>query len=287
MPRIKNQYLAPRTSIIKIIQALIWRTSTNQIPLAAQSTKTSIIFDLDGVLCTTNTLQAFREIGILLTFQYIFEQWKIPSQNELYKIIMSTPAKSKVQSFITDTLRMPQIVVDWQCGLQSTHDLQNAMIQNINNANLTHIQKKFWIKAIILQTTPEMLIASRCIIPGAVQLLHDLKYAGYKIYIISNWDLVSFPLFKKNFPKIFTFNNKKMFDGIMTSGKAGIVKPHHTIFEKSLIEFNIQATDALFIDDVIENVQAAQKFGISSIHCIKQNLKYVRKHLINILKSSK
>ena len=77
-----------------------------------------------------------------------------------------------------------------------------------------------------------------------------------------------------------------MFDGIITSGKVGIVKPHHTIFETALKEFNIQASQAIFIDDVIENVKSAQKVGIQAIHCIHYNIKQVRIHLINILKQT-
>jgi HAD superfamily hydrolase (TIGR01509 family) len=287
MPRIPNQFLKPRTSIIKFIQSCIWPHVKHQIPRAVQSSKTSVIFDLDGVLCRTNTLQALREIGIILTLKFIAEQWRLPSQTEFYQKLMNTPAKSKIKSFITDTLRMPQIVVDWQCGLQPIADIQAAMINHINNSQLTAIEKKFWIKAIMLQTTPETLIASRCLIPGAVKFLRDLKSAGYNLYVISNWDPLSFPLLKKQFPGIFTYQGKKMFEATMTSGKAGIVKPYHTIFEKSLLDFELLASDAIFIDDVIENVHTAQKIGMQAIHCIDHKIKNVKIDLINILKNSK
>ena len=286
MSRIKNQCRSSRKSIIKKLKSYVWPQKKCAIPPADEASKKSIIFDMDGVICTTHSLTAFYEVGIFITLQYILEQWKIPSQNEFYKVIMSTPAKSAAQSFVTDTLRMPQIIVDWQCGLQSTENLQKAMAQHIQNKkNLTNIEKKFWMQVVSLKTIPERLIASRCVIPGGVELLHDLKYAGYNLYVISNWDSLSFPLLEKQFPEIFMHHHKKMFNDIIISGKIGIVKPDHIIFEKAISKFGIEVSDAVFIDDVIENVQAAEKIGIESIHCIKENMKHVRMHLASILKN--
>ncbi len=279
-----------------MIKSCCWWQKKYQIPPAVQSappsprlrrtSKKAIIFDLDGVLCTTHTLRAFQEIGWLVTIQYILEQWRLPSQELLYRAIAAVPAKSKVRSFVADKTVMPAIMVDWQCGLQPVDDLQKAMIDHIENSQHTKIQKQFLINVIKLTLTPEKLIASRCTISAGIKLLHDLKTAGYQLYIISNWDAQSFPLLKKQFPEIFIYNNKKIFDGIITSGKTGIVKPHHKIFELALKEFGIQPSDAVFIDDVIENIQSAQNVGIQSIHCIKQNMKHVRMHLIKILKNS-
>ncbi|MBV8660543.1 MAG: HAD-IA family hydrolase [Candidatus Dependentiae bacterium] len=160
------------------------------------------------------------------------------------------------------------------------------MIEHIQNKkNLSKIEKKFWIQTVSVKTIPAKLIASRCIIPGSIELLRDLKNAGYNLYVISNWDSLSFPILEKQFPEIFTHEGQKTFDDIIISGKVGMVKPDHIIFEKALSKFGIQASDAVFIDDVIENIQAAEKVGIESIHCIKENMKHVRMHLASILKN--
>jgi 2-haloacid dehalogenase len=132
-------------------------------------------------------------------------------------------------------------------------------------------------------TTPEKFIRTRTTIPAGVELLHELKTNGYKVYVLSNWDPTSFPLLKAKYPEIFTYNGNEMFNGIMISGNVGMLKPDPAIFAKFLTDFNIQASNAIFIDDTIENVQAAKKIEISSIHCESNNIPAARKKLIEIL----
>ncbi|MBP6869690.1 HAD-IA family hydrolase [Candidatus Babeliales bacterium] len=283
MPRIPNQYRAERLSLIKTMKRLIKSYQPQLLP-ASQASKKVIIFDLDGVLCTTNTWQACNIIGWKTIFHYIVDQWKFPSQLFLYKALADTPAKSKIRSFAADRIVMPAIMVDWQCNLQSPETIKAVMIKHINSSRYSAAQKDFLLKVIELKMNPERLIASRRAIKTGVKLIHELKDLGYKLYVISNWDFQSFPLLKKQFPKIFIHDGKKMFDGIMTSGQAKIAKPYHTIYEQTLSEFNINPQEAIFIDDVIENIHAAEKLGIQSIHCVKKNMYSVATTLAKILK---
>ncbi len=114
-------------------------------------------------------------------------------------------------------------------------------------------------------------------------MLHDLKDKGYTLYILSNWDPTSFALFTKAFPEIFIHHGKQIFDGIMISGHAGIVKPETAIFKKCLQKFNLQAHDTLFIDDEPANIQAADKLGIHTIIADPNNAQALRNNLIELL----
>ena len=259
---------------------------TNNVTLENSSStmKKSIIFDLDGVLCSTNNLKAFQAIGITTTLEYIATQWKLPSQKELFDVLAGAPSVRHDDAY-NQGIRMPNIMVDWQCATQSLSNIQQAMIDQINGSDKNNIEKELLINTIMMMTTPELFISTRQTIPAGVELLQELKKNGYKLYVLSNWDPTSFPLFMQNFPEIFKYNEQAMFDGIMISGDVSLLKPDFAIFELCLDNFNLKASDVIFIDDTIENIQAAQQLGISSIHCDKNNIQATRNKLIDLLKS--
>lgn len=260
-------------------------TSEKPLENSSSTMKKSIIFDLDGVLCTTNTLKAFQAIGITTTLEYIATQWKLPSQKELFDVLAGAPSVRHDDAY-NQGIRMPNIMVDWQCATQSLPNIQRAMIDQINSSDKTSIEKELLINTIMMMTTPEIFVSTRQTIPAGVELLRELKSLGYKLYVLSNWDPTSFPLFMQKFPEIFMYHEQQMFDGIMISGDVSLLKPDAAIFEQSLHTFNLQASNIVFIDDTIENVQSAQQLGISSIHCDKNNIQATRNKLIEMLQNS-
>ncbi len=106
-------------------------------------------------------------------------------------------------------------------------------------------------------------------ISGTVQILKELKASGkYHIYGLTNWSAETFPIAVKQ----FEFLN--WFEGILVSGSEGIKKPDPAIYELLLERYSIDRKTALFIDDSLRNVAAAEKIGIKSIHFIgPENLK--------------
>lgn len=253
------------------------------ITAACNTKKKAIIFDLDGVLCTTNSLQAFYEIGITTILHYILLYGK-PSTKKLFQALENAPALSTADAY-NDGLRMPQIMIDWQTNAQELQDIQNAMIQHISDVPLSIIEKNLHISTVYMMTTPSKYIATKKIIQEAVQLIKILKKQGYKLYILSNWDAQSFKLFQEKFSEIFIDGNQEIFDGIMISGTIHMIKPNKDIFQACLKNFNIKASDAIFIDDTIENIQSAENCGIKSIHCKNFDMTTVKKELIAILKN--
>jgi putative hydrolase of the HAD superfamily len=53
------------------------------------------------------------------------------------------------------------------------------------------------------------------------------------------------------------------FDFVVNSSEVGVVKPDRKIFKISLLRAGIEPAEALFIDDIAENVKAAEDFGIT------------------------
>jgi HAD superfamily hydrolase (TIGR01509 family) len=256
----------------------------NQIPHANMTSKKNIIFDLDGVLCTTNDLQAFYEVGMSTITKYIVEEFlntmklKTPSRKMLYEALEQAPAESKIKVY-NESMQMPAIMVDWQCGLQPIENIQATMIDQINASSRSLTEKSLLINTILMMTNPEQLIASRRSIAEGIALLHELKDKGYNVYVLSNWDPNSFELFQEKFPAIFMHNGKPTFDGIITSGQTKLIKPDTAIFHHALETFQITSESVIFIDDTPENITAGQSCKIDSILCVNKNIHQVRQDL--------
>jgi epoxide hydrolase-like predicted phosphatase len=56
------------------------------------------------------------------------------------------------------------------------------------------------------------------------------------------------------------------FDLIVVSAEEGIMKPDDEIYLRTLERLNVAAREAVFVDDNLDNVLAAQNLGLSSIH---------------------
>ena len=96
-------------------------------------------------------------------------------------------------------------------------------------------------------------------IPQNVTLLRKLK-EKYKLYGLTNWSAETFPIVFKRY-SFFT-----LFDGIVISGEEKLIKPDKKIFERMLERYHLEAKNALFIDDNMNNIQAAKEMGFATIH---------------------
>lgn len=90
------------------------------------------------------------------------------------------------------------------------------------------------------------------------QLIVELKNQGYKIYLLSNCSMQFYDYYTKK--SIFSH-----FDGYYISAKYQLLKPSKTIYKSFLQTFDLNADECIFIDDMFENVEAAQSVGIKGI----------------------
>lgn len=252
------------------------------IPDATTASIQSIIFDLDGVLCTTNKLLAFLEIGIPVTLWEIVNQMEFPSEKILFDSLADVPAKSTYHAY-NKGLLIPQIMIDWQINAQSLSAIRTSIYNYLATAHQPESLKNWVLQSAMMMTDPVRFIGTRQTIPTNIKLLHELKEKGYKLYVLSNWDAASFPLFKTTFPEIFMHNGEETFNKIMISGNVGIVKPEASIFKKCLKKFHLTAQNILFIDDEPANVDAAKQLNIHTILCNPKDPQALRNHVIEYL----
>ena len=94
-----------------------------------------------------------------------------------------------------------------------------------------------------------------------VEIFRQLKNSGkYKTYALTNWqgDLFHVALVRYNF--------LHWFDGRVVSGDEKTRKPFHEFYRRLLDRYNVTPQNALFIDDNLRNVKAAEELGIVSVH---------------------
>ncbi len=111
-----------------------------------------------------------------------------------------------------------------------------------------------------------------------VEIFKELRESGrYKIYALTNWSAETFPVALERFEFLH------WFDGIVVSGAEKMRKPDPEFYQVLLNRHNVNATDALFIDDNYRNILAAEKLGIKSIHFTSAGLLKEKLVALNIL----
>ena len=89
--------------------------------------------------------------------------------------------------------------------------------------------------------------------------LQDLKRAGYRLYILSNWSEPCYHELKDS-----TLRFEKYMDGAIWSYQHKCIKPEPEIYKKLIHLYDIDPTRAVFLDDTQKNLDAAKPFGF---HC--------------------
>ncbi len=73
------------------------------------------------------------------------------------------------------------------------------------------------------------------------------------------------------------------FDRMVISAEVGVMKPKAEIYLLALEQLGVRSNEAVFVDDFIENVEAARALGMSAIHFTEPQLaiEQVKQHLKN------
>lgn len=98
-------------------------------------------------------------------------------------------------------------------------------------------------------------------IEGTVEVLKDLRSREeLKLYALTNWSAETFPVALERYDFLH------WFDGRLVSGEEKTRKPFMDIYEKLIERFNINPTEAVYIDDNMRNLHPARELGMQIIH---------------------
>ena len=93
-----------------------------------------------------------------------------------------------------------------------------------------------------------------------VDIFYKVKELNYPCYILSNWSAETYEGMEDQYPFL------KEFDGKIISGRDFLIKPDPAIYELAISRFDLIPEETLFIDDRLDNIEAAQKLNFQTIH---------------------
>jgi 2-haloacid dehalogenase len=97
-------------------------------------------------------------------------------------------------------------------------------------------------------------------VPGMLDIVEALLARGVPLYAITNFSHEFWPAFAAMAP-VF-----ERFCDVIVSGRERLVKPDPAIFALARRRFGLGPGEALFVDDRIENVRAAEAAGFPGHH---------------------
>ncbi len=231
----------------------------------------NVVFDLGGVLIDSRKFHSAREIGLLnLLF---LGQNPVPL---FFNFLDSIKQRNPAEALSCDDQGnlIPQLMCDWMTGAQTPAQIINEINTGLVNNTVLNNRERKVIKGMaeFMFGDQETYIKTKKIIRDGRKFVKKCKKKGHKVYILSNWDAPSFKELEAQFPKFFS-----LFDGILISGDAGVMKPDPEIYQILLEKFDLDVAQTAFLDDRPENIAAAQEQGIHGILCENADFKTVRK----------
>ncbi|WP_305817395.1 HAD family hydrolase [Photobacterium leiognathi] len=97
------------------------------------------------------------------------------------------------------------------------------------------------------------------LIVGSIELIQHIKSAGYNVYALTD-NVHEIVTYLKS-----TYSFWPLFDGAIVSADVGMLKPQPEIYHSLLNKFELIASETVFIDDMLYNVEGAKSVGMHAI----------------------
>lgn len=166
--------------------------------------------------------------------------------------------------FGTTAKGVPSFWTDFDNGVLSL-DETAVEVANFRNCDVATAKRNI-IKAIELQEE----------VAPTIELIKELKTQGYKLYVLSNMSKEYIEYLRK----MPVFEN---FDGEVVSCEVGMGKPDSKIYKHLLSHYDLNPSETLFIDDRIDNVEAASEVGIKPFHFDRKNAEVACEELRKVI----
>lgn len=98
--------------------------------------------------------------------------------------------------------------------------------------------------------------------PYTLPWVRALKTAGYQVYILSNYAAWTYEQTKDELCFL------EEVDGAVFSFQVQMVKPESAIYRALLGKYQLAPKESVFVDDRLDNIEAARREGLHAIHFI-------------------
>jgi len=140
---------------------------------------------------------------------------------------------------------------DWLALDRGSASVDDVIVRAARRTGLPELVVRSFIESV-----PSSLIADR----EVVDLIRRVKSAGSSLYCLSNMPTSSMEHLER------TYEFWHLFTGMVVSSRVGVCKPEPEIYAHLLETHDLRASDTVFIDDTVANLDAAERFGIRTIH---------------------
>ena len=99
-------------------------------------------------------------------------------------------------------------------------------------------------------------------IPGSVEILAELRARKTRLFALTNFSVETWPL------AVQRFDFLGWFETAVVSGEVGLAKPDPRIYSAAIERCRLAPERTVFVDDRLENVEAARAFGMHGLQFI-------------------
>jgi HAD superfamily hydrolase (TIGR01509 family) len=163
------------------------------------------------------------------------------------KLIRHVFDSSETQNLVkTEILGHP----DWLELDRGTLPFQDAVVRGAERTGLPNSDIERLLNEVPRSLTP---------IHETIDLIRSMASSDHQLFVLSNMHFASIAYLEKE------HDIWDMFDGAVISCRIQKVKPEIGIYEHLLNEYQLDAAETVFIDDMSENLAAARTIGIQTI----------------------
>lgn len=234
-----------------------------------------LVWDFGGIMFDPSYINMGLRVGPGYFLKYMIMDMQSPNiQDKLFKFLEIVMPDDKKFGPVGsgDGRTLPTIMRHWQAGTILAHDIVKMADEHIKKMDrIGYFGSKYEKDLIqrIIHTMFNPKALAECVYPieQGVELLKKCISAknpdGTKKnrnFGCSNWDPLSYKLFKERYPEIF-----ELFDGMVVSGDIGKVKPDRAFYEHIIYEFKLNPKETLLIDDQEVNAKGARRCNIGTL----------------------
>ena len=148
--------------------------------------------------------------------------------------------------------------------------LQNPLFERFETGSISKDEFREALVAMLPGSIPvaEIDRAWNSILTGYfAEMVYFLKRLRkkYNLFLLSNTNSIHYNIYISEFKAAFGYEFDELFEKTYWSFKVGLRKPGNEIFSYVIEDANLNADDCVFIDDSIQNIEAATNYGIKSI----------------------
>ncbi len=147
-------------------------------------------------------------------------------------------------------------------GIRETNDILTDVYQDLSSDD-----------RVVVESLMRDWFMHMSVIQPMEELIEELKARGFKLILCSNASM-QFYAYQHH------FNVLQNFDAHVISAKIQKVKPHKEFFDHVLTTYHLTASDCIFVDDLIQNIEGAQQVGLITYH-FKNDANQLKAFILN------